>query len=56
MWEVFFYGFFAVAALSVIFVSAGRYGGASGGEQTKAILGGAGNALASVAGSLEQTH
>lgn len=54
MWEVFFLGFFGVAALSIIYVSAGRRGGQNGGQQTGTIIQSTGQALSSTANALEQ--
>lgn len=51
--EVFVIGFFIAVALSIIYVSAGRFGGRSGGQQTADILSAASGGLSSLANSLE---
>lgn len=51
--EVFVIGFFLAVALSIIFVSAGRFGGRSGGQQSADILNAASGGLSSIANSLE---
>lgn len=54
MWEVFFGLFFAAVIASIVFVSAGRRGGRSGGQQTADIINASGTSLSGVANSLEQ--
>lgn len=46
-------GFFGVIALGIVFVKAGRQGGASGGEQSAMIIKASGSALHDVATGLE---
>ena len=51
--EVFVIGFFIAVALSIIYVSAGRFGGRSGGQQSADIINAASGGLSSMAASLE---
>ena len=51
--QYFFAGFFAVLALGIVFVQAGKSGGLNGGAQTANIISSAGGSLSSVAKSLE---
>jgi len=51
--EVFVIGFFIAVALSIIYVSAGRFGGRSGGQQSADILNAASGGLSGIANSLE---
>lgn len=53
MWEVFFGLFFLAVIFSIVFISAGRFGGANGGQQSSAIISASGGALSGVANSLE---
>lgn len=51
--EVFFVGFFAVVALAIVFVQAGRQTNTSGGQQATNVITGLGGALGSLGSSLE---
>lgn len=53
--EVFFSLFFLAVIASIIFVSAGRRGGRSGGQQSADIINATGSSLSNVANAVEQS-